>query len=92
MYPKEIATNCLIVISGTIRQTEQNIKSWTKTEHRKVKKSDVKKSTQINRKSISVALICFVSDSINISFLRYFFCYLCNSLHLSKTVFETLTT
>jgi len=44
MYPKEIATNCLIVISGIIRQTEQNIKSWTKTEHGKVKKSDVKKS------------------------------------------------
>ena len=39
--------NCnklVIVVSGTLRQTEQHTKSWTKTEHGKVKQYDVKQN------------------------------------------------
>ena len=40
--PRKNETNCFSVVSGTLRHTEQHTKSWTKTEHGKVKISDVK--------------------------------------------------
>ena len=40
--PPEKMKQIVLVLFGTLRHTEQHTKSWTKTEHGKVKISDVK--------------------------------------------------
>ena len=41
-HPPEKMKQIVLVLFGTLRHTEQHTKSWTKTEHGKVKISDVK--------------------------------------------------